>query len=114
MDVGADAADPLHQRDNLNVVARLGQMLDAAKVEPDMQLGVDYGFAFTDHIQLVRFFKSRMIRPHGDFVAHIFSLPAATASLAATTSHRFTPGVSPWRSSNGSYSRPVKSRTYSS
>ena len=80
VDVGADAADPLHQRDDLNVVARLGQMLDAAKVETDVQLGIDHGFAFANHVELVRFFESRMIRPHGDLVAHLFSLLGATAS----------------------------------
>ena len=40
MDEGADAADALHQCDDLDVVARLGEMLDAAEVETDMQLGI--------------------------------------------------------------------------
>ena len=97
VNVGADAADPLHQRDDLNVVAGFGQMLDAAEVEADMQLGVDYGLAFADHVQLVGFFQRRMIGTHGNLVAHFFS------------SRRFTPSVSPWRSSRGSYSRPTKS-----
>jgi hypothetical protein len=73
VDVGADAADALHQRDDLNVVARFGQVLDAAKVEADVQLSVDDGFAFADQIELVGLFESGMIGAHGDFVAHFFS-----------------------------------------
>jgi len=65
VDVRADAADALHQRDHLNVVARFGQMLDAAEVEADSQLGVANGFAFADQVQLVRFFQSRVIGPMG-------------------------------------------------
>ena len=38
MNVGADAADALHQRDDLDVVAGFGQVLDAAKVEADCSL----------------------------------------------------------------------------
>jgi hypothetical protein len=73
VDVGADAADALHQRDDLNVVARFGQVLDAAEVEADMQLGVADGFAFADHVQLVGFFERRVVRAHGDFVAHFLT-----------------------------------------
>ena len=40
VDEGADAADALHERDDLDVVAGFGQMLDAAEVETDVQLGV--------------------------------------------------------------------------
>ena len=70
VDEGADAADALHQRDDLNVVARFGQVLDAAEVEADVQLGVAHGLAFADHVELVGFFKAGMVGPHGDLVAH--------------------------------------------
>ncbi len=33
MHVGADAADALHERDSLQIIAALGEILDAAKVE---------------------------------------------------------------------------------
>ncbi len=52
------------------VVARLGQMLDAAEVEADVQLGVLHRLAFADHVELVGFFKAGMVGPHGNFVAH--------------------------------------------
>ena len=113
VDVGADAADALHERNDLNVVASLGQVLDAAKVETDMQLGVNYGFAFADQVQLIGFFECRMVRPHGDFVAHFLtsSCPDKPEAglLGATVSRRFTPSLSPSRNSSGSYSRPVNS-----
>ncbi len=70
VDERADAAHALHERDDLKIVARLGQMLDAAEVEADMQLGVLHGFAFADHVELVGFFKAGMVGPHGDLVAH--------------------------------------------
>src|ERR1019366_1906368 len=98
VDVGADAAHALHESDDLDVIARLGQMLNATEVEADMQLGVGDSFAGADKVQLVGLFEGWVIRAHGDFVAHF-----------VTSSRRFTPGVSPWRSSSGSYSRPRKS-----
>ena len=73
VDIGADAADTLHESDDLDIVAGLGEVLDAAEVEADMQLGVDDGFAFADHVELVRFFEGRMVGAHGDFVAHFLT-----------------------------------------
>ena len=106
VDVGADAADALHQRDDLDVVAGLGQVLDAAEVEADMQLGVDDGFAFADHVELVGFFEGRMVGAHGDFVAHFLtsSCPGAPGSglQMSAISRRLTPSLSPSRISSGS------------
>ena len=110
---GADAADALHERDDLNVVARFGQVLDAAEVEADVELGILYRFAFADHVELVGFFKAGVVGPHGDLVAHFATSfcpcrPEAGSSGAGAT-RRFTPGLSPARSISGTYSRPVKS-----
>ena len=80
--IGTDSADTLHERNYLDVIACLRQMLDAAKVEADMQLGIADGLAFADHLQLVRFFQPRMVGPHRHFVAHF------------ATSCRLTPGRS--------------------
>ena len=97
VDVGADAADALHQRDHLDIVAALGQMLDAAKVKSDVQLGVGDCLARADQVQLVGLFQRRVVGSHGNLVAH------------SSSSRRFTPGLSPWRRRSGSYSRPRKS-----
>ena len=113
VDERADAAHALHERDDLKVVARFGQVLDAAEVEADVQLGVFDRLAFADHVELVGFFKAGMVGAHGDLVAHFATsfcpcTPEAGSSCAGAT-RRFTPGLSPLRSSSGSYSRPVKS-----
>ncbi len=87
VNVRADAADALHERDDLDVVARFGQMLDAAEVETDVQLGIGDGFAFADHVELVRFFEAGMVRAHGDFVAH-FSTSFCRGSGLGGLRHR--------------------------
>jgi hypothetical protein len=83
VDVRTDSANAFHERNHLNIVAGFSQMLDAAKVEADMQLGVANRLAFADQVQLVGFFQRRMVRPHGNLVTHFFS------------SRRFTPSLSP-------------------
>ena len=90
VDVGADAADTLHERNHLDVVARFRQVLDAPEIESDMELGVRDRFAFAEHVELVRLFQRGVVGTHGNLVAHRSSW------------WRFTPGLSPARSRSGS------------
>jgi hypothetical protein len=71
MDVGADAAHALDEGDALQIIAALGEVLDAAEIEANIHDGVGDGFAVADQLEFVWLFECGVVGSDGDAKAHL-------------------------------------------
>ena len=71
-----DAADTLHQDQSLDGVALGGQLLNAAVVVADENLGVLDHFTLGIELGMNRLFQRRMVGADGNNIAHAFTSPS--------------------------------------
>jgi len=86
MRVGADAADAFHEEEVLDVAPALGQLLDAAVVVAEAQVGVDDDFAVDFEAERGRFLQGGCWGPTGIvnvLISSALHLPGCTSSPCA-------------------------------